>query len=163
MSTLLLFYVVIERLVELVISRRNTRRLMAKGAQEVGTNHYPIMVLMHVSWLAAIIIWVATQPHDLSVPFFALYLLLQAFRIWVMTTLGPYWTTRIITLPGAPLVACGPYKFIRHPNYVGVVLEVATLPWVFGAWQIAVVFSVLNAAMLWVRIPAENQALATRS
>jgi len=163
MTAALLAYVVIERLLEMVIARRNTRRLMAEGAQEHGASHYPFMIALHVSWLAAILGWVAWMPRDISVPFLVLYGFLQVLRLWVMASLGPYWTTRIITLPGAQLVRRGPYKFLRHPNYVVVVLEVATLPLVFGAWQLAVVFSVLNAAMLWVRIRAENKALTSRS
>ncbi len=162
MTALLLAYVVMERLLELAIARRNTRRLMAEGAQEHGADHYPVMIALHVSWLAAILGWVALMPHDISVPFLVLYVLLQALRLWVMASLGPYWTTRIITLPGAPLVRRGPYKFLRHPSYVVVVLELVALPLVFGAWQIAAIFSALNAIMLWVRIRAENQALAPR-
>ena len=162
MTAALLAYVVIERLLELVISRRNTHRLMAEGAEEIGADHYPFMVAMHVSWLTAIVLWVWTLPHDLNVPFVVLYLLLQPFRFWVMASLGRYWTTRIISLPDAPLVAGGPYKFLRHPNYVVVTLEVAILPLVYGAYPIAVVFSLLNAAMLYVRIRAENAALSAR-
>jgi len=162
MTAALLAYVVIERLLELVISRRNTRRLMAEGAEEIGADHYPFMVAMHVSWLTAIVLWVWTLPHDLNVPFVMLYLLLQPFRFWVMASLGRYWTTRVITLPDAPLIRRGPYRFMRHPNYVVVVLEIVTLPLVFGAWPLAAVFSLLNAAMLWVRIRAENQALVVR-
>ena len=162
MSAALLSYVIIERLLELVIARRNTRRLLARGAEEIGASHYPIMIALHVSWLAAVLCWVAVMSPDINAAFLVLYLLVQALRIWVMITLGPYWTTRIITLADAPLVKHGPYKFIRHPNYVVVVLEIAALPLVFGAWQIAAIFSLLNAAMLWVRIRAENQALSRR-
>ncbi len=162
MATALLVYVIVERLLELVIARRNTARLMARGAVEAGAAHYPVMIVMHVSWLVAIVAWAAVTPRDVSVPLLALFLLLQMFRIWVMLSLGEYWTTRIITLPDAPLVRRGPYKFLRHPNYVVVVLEIALLPLVFGAWQIAVVFSVLNAAMLWVRIRAEDEVLSVR-
>ena len=104
MTALLLAYVVMERLLELSIARRNTRRLMAEGAQEHCADHYPVMIALHVSWLAAILGWVALMPHDITVPFLVLYVLLQALRLWVMASLGPYWTTRIITLPGAPLV-----------------------------------------------------------
>lgn len=162
MGAALLVYVVIERLLELVISRRNTKRLLARGAREAGASHYPVMVALHVSWLVAIIVWANVSVAPVDVIFVGLYILLQAFRLWVMASLGRYWTTRIITLPEAPLVIRGPYKFLRHPNYVVVTLEVATLPLVFGAWPIAVIFSLLNAAMLWVRIGAENAALTAR-
>lgn len=163
MGTALLVYVIVERLLELVIARRNTQRLFARGAQEAGASHYPFMVVLHAAWLMSILAWAVLASPAVSVPFLVLFLALQGLRIWVMASLGPYWTTRIITLADAPLIKRGPYKFIRHPNYVVVVLEIATLPLVFGAWQIAAIFSVLNAAMLWVRIRAENRVLSARS
>ncbi len=162
MAAALLIYVIVERLLELVIARRNTQRLLARGAHEVGASHYPFMVALHVSWLAAIILWVVLAAPAVRIPFLVLYLFLQGLRIWVMASLGPYWTTRIITLADAPLVARGPYRFLRHPNYVVVVLEIMTLPLVFGAWHIALIFSLANAGMLWVRIRAENQAVSLR-
>ena len=158
----LLVYVIAERLAELVISARNTKALRARGAVEAGAGHYPIMVALHVSWLAAVIAWVGFTQPQANVPFVAAYVLVQVLRIWVMGSLGRYWTTRIISLPDAPLVAGGPYKFLRHPNYVVVTLEVAILPLVYGAYHIAAVFSVLNAMMLFVRIRAENAALTAR-
>ncbi len=159
----LIAYVVIERLVELVIDRRNRRMLLAKGAHEVGADHYPAMVAMHVSWLASVVAW-AIFGNVVFVPLLAvLYGVVQPLRFWVMASLGPYWTTRIITLPDAPLVKRGPYRFLKHPNYVVVVLEVALLPLALGAWSLAVLFSLLNAAMLWRRISVENTALAVRS
>jgi len=162
MGTLLLIYVVAERLLELVISRRNSRRLLARGAIEVGAGHYPAMVALHVSWLASIITWASIVSSEANTFFAVAYILLQVFRFWIMASLGEFWCTRIITLPGAPLVRTGPYKFLRHPNYVLVTLEVAVLPLVYGAWQIALIFSTLNAAMLWVRIGSENAALSAR-
>ena len=159
MTATLLVYVMVERFLELVIASRNTRRLMARGAQEFGASHYPFMVALHVAWLAAILGWAAFGPYAFSPLFLVLYLLLQGLRIWVMMSLGSYWTTRIIRIPDAPLVTAGPYKFMQHPNYALVALEIATLPLVFGAWPIAAIFSLLNAAMLSVRIRAENQAL----
>lgn len=162
MSVALLIYVILERLFELVIARRNTAKLMSRGAVEVGATHYPIMIALHVSWLVAIVGWVMFATYEVSAPFLALYILLQGFRLWVMATLGPYWTTRIITLADAPLIKHGPYRFVRHPNYVVVSLEIVALPLVFGAWHIAVVFTVLNALMLRTRIKAENTALIAR-
>ena len=162
MATAILIYVIAERLLELVVANRNTRSLMARGAHETGASHYPIMVGLHAAWLAAVIGWVAwTLPH-VNAPFLVAYLILQGARIWVMTSLGVFWTTRIITLPNAPLVNRGPYRYLRHPNYVVVVLEIAVLPLVFGAWQLAAIFSALNAAMLLVRIRAENRAVSGR-
>ena len=162
MSIALLVYVILERLLELVIARRNTAKLMARGAVEVGAAHYPVMIALHVSWLVAITAWVLFMTYEVSAPFLVLYILLQGLRLWVMGTLGPYWTTRIITLADAPLIKTGPYRFLRHPNYVVVTLEVALLPLVFGAWPIAVIYTVLNALMLRTRIAAENAALSKR-
>jgi methyltransferase len=161
-ALLLLVYVVLQRLAELVHARRNTRRLMAQGAVEIGAAHYPTMVALHAAWLAANAVWVAAHAPPLDPLFATLYLLVQPLRFWAIASLGRYWTTRIVTLPGAPLVARGPYRLVRHPNYAVVVLEIALLPLAFGAWEIALAFSVLNAAMLWVRIGAENAALAAR-
>lgn len=151
-----------QRLGELVIARRNTRALMARGAVEIGAAHYPYIVAVHASWLAALAAWVALQAPMVNVPLLIVFVALQAGRLWVLWSLGPYWTTRIITLPGAPLVRRGPYRFVRHPNYVVVVLEIAVLPLVFGAGIVAAVFSVFNAVVLFVRIRSENQALAPR-
>ncbi len=156
-----LIFVVVQRLAELVWSARNTRRLLARGAQEVGARHYPLFVLLHGSWLIALALTVPaeTPPHW---PLLGLFALLQLLRIWVVATLGPYWTTRIITLPGAPLVRHGPFRWLRHPNYAVVVGEIALLPLAFGAWQIALCWSLLNALLLWHRIRVENGALQSR-
>jgi methyltransferase len=157
----LVLLVALERLAELVHARRNVTRLRAEGAIELGADHYPFMICLHAAWLAAL--WL-TVPADAPIAWswFALYLLLVAARIWVMASLGRYWTTRILHVPGVPLVRRGPYRFIRHPNYAVVAGEIAVLPLVFGAWQIALIFSILNAAMLAWRIRAENAGLATR-
>lgn len=153
--------VVVQRLSELVYAERNTKALLARGAVEVGRAHYPLIVLLHAAWLIAI---VALLPSDPPVNFILLgvFVVLQALRVWVLATLGPYWTTRIITLPGAPLVRRGPYRLLRHPNYTVVVGEIAVLPLAFGEIWVAVVFTVLNAAMLAWRIRQENEALAVR-
>jgi methyltransferase len=120
------------------------------------------MVAMHTAWLLSIVAWVIFKNPEPNVPLLVLYAVLQIFRVWVMVSLGPYWTTRIITVPGVPLVRRGPYRFLRHPNYVVVVLEIVVLPVVVGAVAIAVIFSVANAAMLFVRIRAEEKALQAR-
>ena len=158
---IILAAVTLQRLVELVVSRRNAARLIAQGGIEVGRQHYPAIVALHAAWLAAL--WLLV-PADTVIrwPFLGLFLLLQVGRIWVLWHLGRYWTTRIITLPGAPLVAGGPYRFCRHPNYVVVVGEIATLPLALGQWPVALLFSLLNAAILIERIRVENAALATR-
>jgi methyltransferase len=156
-----LVFVVVQRLTELVWSARNTRRLLARGAQEVGARHYPLFVLLHGSWLIALALTVPSdaQPHW---PLLGVFVLLQLLRLWVVATLGPYWTTRIITLANAPLVRHGPFRWLKHPNYAVVVGEIAVLPLAFGAWQIALAGSLLNALLLWHRIRVEEAALQSR-
>lgn len=149
------------RLAELVWARRNTRRLMAQGETEHGARHYPLIVALHVAWLAALVLF-AEPGASLDWRFLGLFAVLQVARAWVLLSLGRFWTTRVITLPGTPLVRRGPYRWMRHPNYAVVAGEIAVLPLVFGTLEIAVVFSVLNAAMLWHRIGVENAALADR-
>lgn len=158
---LILALVTLQRLGELWLAERNTRRLLAKGAHEVGRGHYPFIVAIHAGWLAAL--WLLGQGPPVHVLPLVLYLVLQAARIWVIATLGERWTTRIIVLPGAPLVRRGPYRWLDHPNYLIVVAEIALLPLVFGLPVVAAFFSVLNAIALWVRIREENRALATLS
>lgn len=156
-----LLAVALQRLAELWLSRRNTRRLLAAGAVEIGAGHYPLLVLLHGAWLASL--WLLL-PADAPIvwPALAGFLLLQLGRVWVLSHLGRFWTTRIISVPGAPLVASGPYRWCRHPNYVVVAGEIALLPLAFGAWRIALVFSLLNAALLAWRIRLEEGALSPR-
>ncbi len=155
----LLAFVTLQRLVELPIARANTRRLLAAGGREVGAGHYPLIVALHASWLIAL--WWLAPGRPVSIPFLALFLLIEAGRIWVLRTLGNRWTTRIIIVPGESLIARGPYRFVDHPNYLVVIGEIAVLPLVFGLWQIALIFSLLNAAVLRVRVREENAALAS--
>lgn len=152
--------VAVQRLAELLYGRRNERRLRAAGAVEVGASHYPLIVALHVAWLAALMATAGTA--EISWPLMALFGLLQGLRLWVLVTLGRYWTTRILTLPGAPLVVRGPYRFCRHPNYLVVAAEIAVLPLALGAWRMAVAFSLLNGILLAWRIRVEDQALAAR-
>lgn len=156
-----LLFVVVQRLAELAWAARNTRRLLARGAVEIGRRHYPLFVLLHASWLVAIAITVPadTEPDWSLLGVFAL---LQLLRVWVVATLGPYWTTRIITLADAPLVRHGPFRLMRHPNYAVVVAEIAVLPLAFGAWPVALVWSLANALLLRHRIQVENEALQSR-
>jgi methyltransferase len=159
--TIILLLVALQRLCELVYAQRNTSRLLARGAVEIGRRHYPLFILLHGSWLLALFVLVpADAPIDW--PLLAVFVVLQGLRIWVVATLGPYWTTRILTLPGAPLVRKGPFRLVRHPNYCVVIAEIAVLPLVFGAWDIAIVFSLLNLALLAWRIRIEEQALSPR-
>lgn len=153
--------VVLQRLAELVYAERNTRALKARGAVEVGAAHYPLIVLLHAGWLVAVILLL---PKDVQIDWVlvGVFVVLQGLRVWVLATLGPYWTTRIITLEGAPLVRKGPYRFVNHPNYLVVSAEILVLPLAFGEWMVAAVFTVLNAAVLAWRIHQENAALAVR-
>ena len=153
----ILGFVTAQRLIELPIARANTARLIAAGAHEVAPRHYPLIVLVHAAWLATLWWFALGQPINLVL--LALFALVELARIWVLQSLGPRWTTRIIVVPGEKLVARGPYKFVSHPNYVVVCAEIALLPLVFGLWQVALLFTVLNAAVLTVRIRAENGAL----
>ena len=154
---LIMALVTLQRLAELVIAARNTRRLRAQGAIELGASHYPVMVALHGSWLAAL--WLSVGDRPVNLPLLGVFVVLQALRVWVLATLGRRWTTRIIVLPGAPLITDGPFRFLRHPNYCVVVGEIAVLPLVFGLPMLALVFTLLNAAMLRVRIGCESRAL----
>ena len=155
----ILAFVTLQRLVELPIAAANTKRLLAKGGREAGAGHYPLIVTVHAAWLAAL--WWFAFGRPINLTFLAFFVLIEFGRIWVLRTLGPRWTTRIIVVPGENLVARGPYRFVNHPNYLVVIAEIAVLPLVFGLWQIAVIFSLLNAAILTVRIRAESHALAS--
>jgi methyltransferase len=150
-----------QRLAEVVQATRNTRALLRRGGVEVGSSHYPLFVLLHAAWLVALVLLVPADA-PLSWLLLALFVVLQALRLWVVLSLGPYWTTRIITLPQQPLVRRGPYRFLRHPNYLVVAAEIAVLPLVFGAWQISLIFSLLNGVLVAWRIRVEEQALAPR-
>jgi methyltransferase len=156
-SIALLSIVTLQRLIELPIAHANMKRLLAAGGHEVGAGHYPLLVAVHVAWLATL--WWLALGRPIDVPFLALFALIEIGRIWVLRTLGRRWTTRIIVVPGEKLVARGPYRFVNHPNYLVVIGEIAVLPLVFGLWKIALVFTVLNAFALTVRIRAENRAL----
>ena len=155
-SGLFIGVLVVQRLSELLIARRNTARLMARGAREIGARHYPAMVALHASWLLAIALLGWGEP--VLWPWLAPYVVLQGLRVWILTTLGSRWTTRIIVLD-EPLVARGPYRYVNHPNYWLVVAEIVVAPMVLGLWSVAIVWSVLNALMLWWRIGVENEAL----
>jgi len=157
---LILGLVTLQRLGELVLARRNTARLLARGGREVGARHYPFIVVLHAAWLLGLWFFVGwLGSTTVNWPWLAVFVVLQVLRVWVITTLGPRWTTRIIVLPGAPLVREGPYRFVSHPNYWIVAAEILVLPLVFGLVWYGIVFSLLNALVLWVRIRAEKAAL----
>ncbi|HEX3367527.1 isoprenylcysteine carboxyl methyltransferase family protein [Phenylobacterium sp.] len=146
-----------QRVGELILATRNTRRLLAQGGEEAGRKHYPYMVALHAAWLAGL--WVLARHRPIDPIWLTVFVFLQAARIWVVASLGDRWTTRVITLPGALLIHRGPYRFLSHPNYVVVAAEIAVLPLTFGLVGFALLFSALNAAMLRVRIGAEALAL----
>ena len=151
--------VTLQRLLEMRLAERHSRKLLAEGDVEHGREHYPIIVALHAAWLLAL--WWWAPGRTISIPLLVLFAVLQIGRVWVIRSLGDRWTTRIIVKPGAPLVRRGPYRFVNHPNYLIVAAEIAVLPLVFGLWQLAVLFSALNAIVLTVRIRAENRALAS--
>lgn len=154
--------VAVQRLIELFYSRRNERRLRARGAIERGAGHYPVMVGIHVLWLASTLVEGLLRGPEPPVWWplpLAAFLLVQPLRYWVILTLGMNWNTRILVVPGGKLVRSGPYRYFPHPNYVVVAVEVLTFPLIFGAWITAIVFSLLNAGLLFVRIRTENRAL----
>jgi methyltransferase len=157
LASLILSLVTLQRLGELVLSRHNTRQLLARGAVEVGAGHYPLIVAVHAGWLIAL--WVCGRDQQVSLVALAAYLALQGMRVWVLLSLGPRWTTRIIVLPGEPLIASGPYRHLSHPNYVVVVGEIALLPLALHLPLLALIFTVLNVALLAVRIRVEAHAL----
>jgi methyltransferase len=157
LNIVILALVTLQRLGELWLSNRNTKRLLAQGAREHAPGHYPWVVAVHVLWLGAL--WWLAPGRPVDGFWLALFVAIEIARIWVLATLGPRWTTRIIVLPDAPLVRAGPYRFVNHPNYLVVIGEIAVLPLVFGLWQLALLFTLVNAAGLAIRIRAENGAL----
>jgi methyltransferase len=153
--------VALQRLIELAHARRNTARLRRLGAVEADAGAYPLFVLLHAGWLMSLAIFVpaGTQPDWLLICLFAL---LQLGRVWVIVSLGSFWTTRIVTLSDAPLVQAGPYRYFRHPNYLLVVAEIVVLPLAFGAVAIAATFSALNLMLIARRVRVEERVLAPR-
>jgi methyltransferase len=158
-TIVVLALVTLQRLGELVLARRNTARLMEQGGMEMSPAHYPLIMGLHALWLVGL--WYFTLSLGLvpSLGWLAVFIILQGFRVWIIMTLGPRWTTRIIVVPGEKLVHRGPYWLIAHPNYAIVMCEIIVLPLAFGLVWFGVIFSVLNAILLWVRIRAEDAAL----
>jgi methyltransferase len=157
LGVVILGLVTLQRLGELWLANRNTRRLLANGAHEVAASHYPLIVIVHALWLATL--WWLAPPRPIDSFWLALFILIEFARIWVLASLGTRWTTRIIVLPNAPLVRRGPYRWVNHPNYLVVIAEIAVLPLVFGMPRIALLFTLLNAAVLTIRVREENRAL----
>ena len=160
-AAVILGLVTLQRIGELVLSRYNTGRLKGRGAIEIGANHYPLVVSVHAAWLIALWIW--GRDQDVNLVALSPFLALQGFRLWILATLGPRWTTRVIVLPGEPLITSGPYKYFSHPNYAVVVAEIALLPLALHLPLLALIFTGLNAAVLVIRIRIEGRALAAVS
>lgn len=156
-ASLILALVTLQRLGELVVARHNMRRLIRRGGVDIGASHYPRIVAVHAGWLAAL--WAFGRDQPVNGLGLAAFVVLQGLRLWILTTLGSRWTTRIIVLPGEPLIASGPYRYLSHPNYVVVVGEIALLPLALHLPVLALIFSVLNAAVLAVRVRVEARAL----
>lgn len=150
--------VILQRVAELALAARNTRRLRALGAVEIDARGYPWFIALHAAWLGSLLMFIPADrtPSWLLLGIFGV---LQAGRLWVVATLGPRWTTRIIVVPGAPLIRIGPYRYLRHPNYAIVMAEIAVLPLAFGAVVMALVFAVANLTLLMRRIAIEDHAL----
>jgi methyltransferase len=153
----LLGFVTAERVAELFLARRNTDRLLKRGAREVASSHYSLIVALHAVWLGGL--WLVAWNRPIEPGWLVPFLAVQILRFWVLWTLGERWTTRIVILPGAPLVKAGPYRFLDHPNYAVVVAEIGLLPLVFGLPWFALLFSILNGLVLSFRVTAENAAL----
>jgi methyltransferase len=160
-GAIFLAYLTVQRLVELWWAKQNEARLMASGGIEYGKAHLPLMILLHAAWMAGL--WLLAYDRPVEPFFLALFVVLQIARFWVLVTLGRRWTIRIIMIPGEQLVARGPYRLLRHPNYAVVTGEIAVVPLALGLPIYALVFSILNAAMLAIRLTAENAALPRTS
>jgi methyltransferase len=155
-AALFLAFIIVQRLSELVLAKRNTAKLLAKGAREYGAAHYPLIVGLHSCWIACLVFFGYGQTPHLF--WLAIFVVLQIFRVWILATLGGRWTTRIIVLD-EPLVRSGPFAYVRHPNYLLVIAEIFVTPMVLGLTWVAVAFTVLNGIVLWIRIRAEEEAL----
>jgi methyltransferase len=160
-GTWLLAFVTVQRLAELALARRNVARLLSHGGVEYGAGHYPLMVAMHAAWLTGL--WLLAYDHQVVAGWIAVFAVLQVARVWVLASLGERWTTRIIVMPHAVPVTRGPYRFLRHPNYIVVAGEIAVVPLALGLPVYALAFSLLNLAMLTWRIRTENAALLQAS
>lgn len=160
--SLLISILILQRVFELVLSKRNERRLRAQGAIESGKSHYPVIVALHVAFFISLVVEVIafdrTSARWWWAPF-AFFLIAQVLRYWSIATLGRRWNTRILVLPGAAPITIGPYRFLRHPNYLAVAIELISIPLIFQAYFTAIIFTILNAIMMSVRIPAEQRAL----
>jgi methyltransferase len=158
LASIILALVTLQRIGELVLAQYNTKNLKARGAIEVGVSHYPLIVAVHTAWL--ITLWILGRYQPVNLPALAVFVALQGLRVWIIATLGSRWTTRIIVLLGEPLITSGPYRYLAHPNYAVVAAEIATLPLALYLPITALVFTLLNAVVLFIRIRAESRVLS---
>ncbi|HLZ04534.1 MAG TPA: isoprenylcysteine carboxylmethyltransferase family protein [Bradyrhizobium sp.] len=157
LASTILALVTLQRLGELMLAHHNTKRLLARGAFEIDAAHYPLIVAVHAAWL--IVLWVYGRDQEVNLVLLTGFVALQGVRVWVLATLGLRWTTRIMVLPGETLITAGPYRYLAHPNYAVVVGEIALLPLALHLPAVALVFTILNGAVLFIRIRAESRAL----
>lgn len=158
--TIFIIFLILLRLGELLLARRNEQWLLRHGAVEYGKGHYRYIVMLHILFFVSLSIeYIFTPAKYYSIPLLLLYFLLLAFKAWVIGSLGKCWNTKIFRIVGCPLVKKGPYRFLKHPNYMVVIAEIALIPLIFHLYITAIVFSLLNALMLYIRIREENKAL----
>jgi methyltransferase len=153
--------VLIQRVAEEIHSARNTRALLARGAREEGADYYPVVAVAHLSWIASLFFLIAPDAHPIW-PLVGLFVALQAARYWVIATLGPYWTHRIVTIDEAPIVSSGAFRFLKHPNYAITVAETLLLPAAFSGFALAIIMTAIWGAVLSYKIRLEDAALAAR-
>jgi methyltransferase len=158
LAFIILALVTLQRIGELVLAQYNTKNLQARGAIEVGASHYPLIVAVHTAWL--ITLWIIGRYQPVNLAALAVFVVLQALRVWIIATLGSRWTTRIIVVLGEPLIVSGPYRYLAHPNYAVVAAEIAILPLALYLPMTALVFTLLNAVVLFIRIRAESRVLS---
>lgn len=157
---LFIAFIILTRLAELMYSRNNEKWLLAQGAVESGQTHYPYIVALHILFVVSLLAEASLKPTLVFIPMiFVIYLMLLAFKIWVIRSLGKFWNTKIYHLPNVPAIRTGPYRYFKHPNYLVVAFELVLIPLSFQLYYTAVIFSILNAMMLYVRIKEENKVL----
>jgi methyltransferase len=158
-------FVILQRIIELFIAKHNERWLLSRGAVEYGRKHYKFIVMLHIAFILSIILeyFFRGRYYELNLinySFLVIFILLQFLRVWVLTSLGRYWCTRVYRIPGESLVTGGIYRYLKHPNYIVVIGEILVLPLIFDLYYTAAIFTILNALMLSVRIRVENKVLA---
>lgn len=158
---LFIFFLIGLRMGELLLARRNEKWLLQQGAVEYGQKHYPLIVMLHVFFFVSLIVeYLIVEPSSYSLPLFLLFFILLAFKVWTILALGKFWNTKIYRVTAFPLIKKGPYRYLKHPNYIQVIAEIAIIPLIFHLYYTAVIFSVLNLIVLTVRMREENRALA---